>query len=181
MTGSIAIVTGASSGIGRATALRLARDFAGIVLVARSDEKLREVAAGIEAGGATPLVLALDLATPAAAESAVTAALDRFGRLDALINVAGAVPGLDLFQMTDAQWDAGIQLKMHGARRLTIRAWEALQASEGAVIFTSGNAAAMPRARAAAVFTQAQVRPAALLSAHRGRPDETGRAVNRRS
>ncbi|WP_375778405.1 SDR family oxidoreductase [Bradyrhizobium sp. ma5] len=151
MTQSVAIVTGASSGIGRATALRLARDFSAIVLVARSGEKLREVAQEIESSGSTPLVLDLDLASPAAADDAVKATLDRFGRIDALVNVAGSVPGLDLFEMTDAQWDAGLALKFHGARRLTMHAWDALKASQGAVVFTSGNAAALPRAGAAAV------------------------------
>ncbi len=71
--------------------------------------------------------------------------MERFGRIDALVNVAGAVPGLDLFQMTDEQWDAGLQLKFHGARRLTIAAWDALKASKGAVVFTSGMPLSFPR------------------------------------
>lgn len=172
MTTSVAIVTGASSGIGRATALRLGRDFAAIVLVARNGEKLREVGQEIEASGSMPLVLDLDLAAPAAAEAVVAATLDRFGRIDALVNVAGAVPGLDLFEMTDQQWDAGMQLKLHGARRLTIRAWDALKASRGAVIFTSGNAAVMPRTGAAAADTiNAAIEALAKAFAERGIDD----------
>jgi NADP-dependent 3-hydroxy acid dehydrogenase YdfG len=150
MTKSVAIVTGASSGIGKATALRLARDFAAVVLVARSGEKLSEIAEQI-GGSCESLVLELDLMSPAAADQVVKATLERFGRIKALINVAGAVPGLDLFLMTDEQWDASMQLKFHGARRLTIAAWEALKASKGAVVFTSGNAAVIPKAGAAAV------------------------------
>ena len=42
--------------------------------------------------------------------------LDRFGRIDALLNIAGAVPQIDLFEMTDAQWEDGMALKLHGAR-----------------------------------------------------------------
>jgi 3-oxoacyl-[acyl-carrier protein] reductase len=172
MTTSVAIVTGASSGIGRATALRLARDFSAVVLVARSGEKLREVAQQIETGGVTPLVLALDLAAPEAAEAVVKATMDRFGRIEALVNVAGAVPGLDLFEMTDQQWDAGLALKMHGARRLTIRAWDALKASQGAVVFTSGNAAVLPRAGAAAVGAiNAAIEALAKAFAERGIED----------
>ncbi|VIO73262.1 3-oxoacyl-[acyl-carrier-protein] reductase FabG [Bradyrhizobium ivorense] len=172
MTRSVAIVTGASSGIGRATALRLARDFTAIVLVARGGGKLREVGQQCEAGGATPLLLELDLASPKAAETVVKATLDHFGRIDALVNVAGAVPGLDLFEMTDEQWDAGLALKMHGARRLTIRAWEALKASQGAVIFTSGNAAVLPRAGAAAVGAiNAAIEALAKAFAERGIDD----------
>ncbi|GKQ51667.1 SDR family oxidoreductase [Bradyrhizobium sp. Ce-3] len=172
MTESVAIVTGASSGIGRATAQRLARDFSSVVLVARSGQKLRDAGQQIEAAGATPLVLDLDLASPTAADDVVKAALDRFGRIDALVNVAGAVPGLDLFEMTDAQWDAGLALKFHGARRLTIRAWDALKASQGTVIFTSGNAAVLPRAGAAAVGTiNAAIEALAKAFAERGIDD----------
>lgn len=151
MTKSVAIVTGASSGIGRATALRLARDFEAIVLVARDGKKLSEVGEQVKAAGAEPLVIELDLMKPSAADTIVKATLDRFGRIDALLNIAGAVPGLDVFQMTDEQWTAGMELKFHGARRLTVKAWDALKASNGAVVFTSGNAAVIPKAGAAAV------------------------------
>src|ERR1700742_4717137 len=133
MSESVAIVTGASSGIGRATALRLARDFGAVVIVARSGEKLREVGEAIKAAGADTLAIESDLMLPASAGVVVEAVLARFGRIDALLNVAGAVPGLDLFEMTDAQWNAGMELKFHGARRLTLQAWQALKASRGAV------------------------------------------------
>jgi 3-oxoacyl-[acyl-carrier protein] reductase len=151
MPESVAIVTGASSGIGRATALRLARDFGAVVLAARDGEKLGEVGQEIKAIGAEPLVLELDLMEPAAAEIVVKQTLDRFGRIDALVNIAGAVAGLDVFLMTDEQWDTGMELKFHGARRLTIHAWDALRKSGGTVVFISGNAADIPKAGAAAV------------------------------
>jgi 3-oxoacyl-[acyl-carrier protein] reductase len=151
MSKSVAIVTGASSGIGKATALRLARDFGAIVLAARSGEKLEAVGRQVKAIGAEPLVLELDLAASTAAEIVVKQTLDRFGRIDAVLNIAGAVAGLDVFQMTDEQWNTGMELKFHGARRLTIHAWDALKASKGAVVFISGNAAVIPKAGAAAV------------------------------
>jgi 3-oxoacyl-[acyl-carrier protein] reductase len=147
----VAIVTGASSGIGKATALRLARDFEVVVLVARDGEKLTEVGDEARAIGAESLVLELDLMGASAGATVVKAAMDRFGRIDALVNVAGAVPGLDVFQMTDEQWNTGMELKFHGARRLTIHAWDALKASKGSVVFISGTAAVMPKAGAAAV------------------------------
>jgi 3-oxoacyl-[acyl-carrier protein] reductase len=172
MTKSIAIVTGASSGIGQAVALRLARDFAAVVLVARSGGKLTEVGIRIGASGCEPLVLEYDLMLPAAAGQIVKATMERFGRIDALVNIAGAVPGLDLFQMTDEQWDAGLQLKFHGARRLTIAAWDALKASKGAVVFTSGNAAVIPKAGAAAVGSiNAAIEALAKAFAERGVDD----------
>lgn len=150
-TKSVALVTGASQGIGRATALRLARDFSAIVLVARDKEKLEETAANVRSAGAEAMICDLDLRKQLSAETVVKGTLDRFGCIDALLNIAGAVAQVDLFEMTDTQWDDGMALKFHGARRLTILAWEALAKSKGAVIFMSGSAALDPKPAFAAV------------------------------
>ncbi|HEY6301763.1 MAG TPA: SDR family oxidoreductase [Terriglobales bacterium] len=148
---SVAIVTGASQGIGRATALRLARDFSAVVLVARDKEKLEEAGTDVRSAGAEAMIFDLDLRQAQSAEIPVEGALERFGRIDALINIAGAVPQIDLLEMTDAQWDDGMALKFHGARRLTIRAWDALKASNGSVVLMSGSAAFGPKPTFAAV------------------------------
>ena len=153
MTESVAIVTGASQGIGRATAERLAKDFFAVALAARNEEALREVAANVKSNGAEPLTFPLDLRKRDSAEILVKKTLDRFGRIDALLNIAGAVPQIDLFEMTDEQWRAGLELKLHGARRLTILAWEALKASKGSVVLISGSAALDPKPGFAAVAT----------------------------
>jgi 3-oxoacyl-[acyl-carrier protein] reductase len=150
-TKTVAIVTGASQGIGHATALRLARDFAAVVLVARSKDKLEKTACEVKSAGADAAVHDLDLREPQAAETVVYATLERFGRIDALLNIAGAVPQIDLFEMTDEQWADGMALKFHGARRLTIRAWSALKASQGSVVLISGSAALDPKPGFAAV------------------------------
>ena len=148
---TVAIVTGASQGIGRATAVRLARDFSAVVLAARNRSGLEQTAADVTAAGSEPLVCPLDLRVPQSAELLVKSALGRFGRIDALLNIAGAVPQVDLFEMTDAQWEDGLALKLHGARRLTIRAWDALKASNGSVVLISGSAALDPKPGFAAV------------------------------
>jgi 3-oxoacyl-[acyl-carrier protein] reductase len=148
---SVAIVTGASQGIGQATAVRLARDFSAVVLVARSKDKLEKTASEVKSAGAEVTVCALDLREPQAAETVVAVTLERFARIDALANIAGAVPQIDLFEMADAQWDDGMALKFHGARRLTMRAWNALKASQGSVAFISGSAALDPKPGFAAV------------------------------
>jgi len=153
MPNSVAIVTGASQGIGQATALRLAKNFDSLVLVARNREHLLMTAEAVEAQGAKALVLDLDLAVQASARLVVERALASFGRIDALLNIAGAVPQIDLLEMTDEQWDSGMALKLHGARRLTIEAWPALRRSGGSVVFTSGNSAIFPKAPYAAVGT----------------------------
>jgi 3-oxoacyl-[acyl-carrier protein] reductase len=151
MSRSVAIVTGSSSGIGRATAIRLSRDFSAVVLAARGAAELEQVAEEVRASGAEPLAINLDLMASTAPEVVVSQTLAKFGRIDALLNIAGAVPGIDLFQMADEQWNSGMELKLHGARRLTIRAWEALKAAKGAVVLIAGNTAEVPTASAAAV------------------------------
>lgn len=146
-------MTGASQGIGRATAIRLARDFSSLVLVARDRDHLLETAESVKAHGAKALIIDLDLAEKTSAKVVVEKALSAFGRIDALLNIAGAVPQIDLFEMTDTQWDDGMALKLHGARRLTIEAWEALKQAKGSVVFTSGNSALFTKASYAAVGT----------------------------
>ncbi|HTV38994.1 MAG TPA: SDR family oxidoreductase [Candidatus Sulfotelmatobacter sp.] len=153
MNQSVAIVTGASAGIGRATAIRLASDFKFVVLAARNEKALQETAEAVKSAGAEPLVLALDLRQPDAAKMLVSKTLETFGRIDALLNIAGAIPQVEILEMTDAQWDDGLALKLHGARRATIHAWEALKKSRGSVVFMSGNSALEPKPPFAAVAT----------------------------
>lgn len=172
MKNSVAIVTGASQGIGRAAAIRLARDFSSIVLLARNGDALEEVAHAVREAGAEPLSLALDLSRVESPETVLQTALDRFGRVDALLNIAGAVPQIDLFEMTDEQWYEGMELKLHGARRLTIRAWDALKASSGSVVFMSGSAALDPKpAFAAVAATNAAILAMAKAFAEQGIKD----------
>jgi 3-oxoacyl-[acyl-carrier protein] reductase len=172
MKDSVAIVTGASQGIGRSTALRLARDFSAVVLVARNATALEEVAIAVRENGAEPLSVALDLSEVEASENLIRTTLEHFGRIDALLNIAGAVPQIDLFEMTDEQWNAGMELKLHGARRLTIRAWDALKQSKGSVVFMSGSAALDPKpAFAAVAATNAAIIALAKAFAEQGIKD----------
>ncbi|MGR9169070.1 SDR family oxidoreductase [Rhizobium sp. KDH_Rht_773_N] len=177
MSDRIAIVTGASQGIGQATAIRLARDFSGLVLVARNKANLAETAREAEAAGARTLVVDADLAEPAAAQAVVDRALAAFGRIDALLNIAGAVPQIDLFEMTDRQWEDGMALKLHGARRLTVAAWPALKQAKGSVVLMSGNSAVFPKAAYAAVGT-INAAISALAKAFSDRGIEDGVQVN---
>jgi 3-oxoacyl-[acyl-carrier protein] reductase len=139
MKPSVAIITGASQGIGRSTALRLAKDFSHLVLAARNGEALEQTADLAKKAGAEALALPLDLREPAAAKT--------------LVNIAGAVPQVDILEMTDAQWDDGLALKLHGARRITVLAWNALKEAKGSVVFMSGNSAQAPKSAYAAVAT----------------------------
>lgn len=153
MESKIAIVTGASAGIGRATATRLAKDFTGVVLVARREEELVETASAVKAAGAEPLAIAVDLRLVESVDKVIKGTVEKFGRIDAVVNIAGAVPQIHLFEMTDEQWNDGAEMKLHGARRLTIKAWPYLKAAKGSVILTSGNSAEDPKPGFAAVAT----------------------------
>ncbi len=107
----------------------------------------------VRQAGAQALAIDIDLALADAAQKVVDATLASFGRIDALLNIAGAVPQIDVFAMTDEQWHDGLALKLHGARRLTIAAWPSLKANSGAVVLMSGNSALFPKAPYAAVGT----------------------------
>jgi NAD(P)-dependent dehydrogenase (short-subunit alcohol dehydrogenase family) len=157
MSSKVAIVTGASQGIGRSTAIRLAKDFDALVLVARNRENLEETARAVIDAGAKALTLDIDLSLPNAAQEVVDQALASFGRIDALLNIAGA--------------------KLHGARRLTIAAWPALKAASGSVVLMSGNSALFPKAPYAAVGT-INAAIVALAKAFSDRGIEDGVQVN---
>ncbi|MGA2231809.1 MAG: SDR family NAD(P)-dependent oxidoreductase, partial [Tepidisphaeraceae bacterium] len=172
MKTNVAIVTGASQGIGRATAIRLAKDFSALVLVARNASAMTETSAAVSAAGAAAIICDLDLSTPESAAAVVRSAMEKFGRIDALLNIAGAVPQIDLFEMSDEQWRAGMELKLHGARRLTIKAWDALKASKGSVVFMSGSASLDPKpAFAAVAATNAAITALAKAFAEQGIKD----------
>jgi NADP-dependent 3-hydroxy acid dehydrogenase YdfG len=89
LTGTVALVTGASSGIGAATARRLAEDGASVALVARRKGRLNDLAAEIGKAGGTALVVEADITDRTQAEAAVQQAVEHFGRLDILVNNAG--------------------------------------------------------------------------------------------
>jgi NADP-dependent 3-hydroxy acid dehydrogenase YdfG len=89
LTGTVAVVTGASSGIGAATARRLADHGASVVLVARRKDRLDDLATEIQTAGGTALVVEADISDRDQAETAVEQAVERFGRLDTLVNNAG--------------------------------------------------------------------------------------------
>ena len=89
LAGTTALVTGASSGIGAATARRLAEDGASVALVARRRDRLEALAAEIDQAGGTTLVVEADITDRTQTEAAVQQAVERFGRLDILVNNAG--------------------------------------------------------------------------------------------
>lgn len=138
LKGKVALVTGASEGIGRAIAARLAALGMQVVAVARNQARLAELAQEIGAAGGECLGHPADLRQRAAAEAAVAAALARFGRLDLLVNNAGATARGDFFSLTDNQWEDGFALKLLGAMRLCRAAWPHLAQQTGSIVNIAG-------------------------------------------
>lgn len=131
LSDKVAIITGASRGIGRAIARELAGEKMRLVLTARSEGLLNELAAVI--GGET-LVHVADLRQPGSAAEVIAATLQRFGRIDLLVNNAGATKRGDFLALSDADWEDGFALKFFGAMRLCRAAWPHLMAGHGGIV-----------------------------------------------
>jgi 3-oxoacyl-[acyl-carrier protein] reductase len=154
------IITGASHGIGRAIAIRLGHGGARTVLCARDVDALTEVRQTIEEGGGLADILPLDLRLPDAPARLAAFAMERSGRIDAVVNNAGATKRGDFLQLTDDEWADGFALKFFGAVRLTRAAWPHLKSAAGSVVFISGVGGRTPGAE----FTIGGSVNAALLS-----------------
>jgi NADP-dependent 3-hydroxy acid dehydrogenase YdfG len=114
LSGTVALVTGASSGIGAATARRLAEHGASVVLVARRKDRLDDLAAEIEKAGGTALVVEADITDRTQAEAAVQQAVERFGRLDTLVNNAGLMLLGPVVGADAEAWERMIAINVQG-------------------------------------------------------------------
>ncbi|MGW0945414.1 SDR family NAD(P)-dependent oxidoreductase [Streptomyces sp. NPDC002623] len=114
LTGSVALVTGASSGIGAATARRLAEHGASVVLVARRKDRLDDLASVIEKAGGTALVVEADITDRAQAEAAVQQTVERSGRLDILVNNAGLMLLGPVVDADVEEWERMIAINLQG-------------------------------------------------------------------
>ena len=114
LAGTAALVTGASSGIGAATARRLAQDGACVALVARRRDRLQALAADIENAGGTALAVEADITDRAQAEAAVQQAAGQFGRLDIPVNNAGLMLLGPVLGADPGEWDRMIAINIQG-------------------------------------------------------------------
>jgi NAD(P)-dependent dehydrogenase (short-subunit alcohol dehydrogenase family) len=134
----VALVTGASRGIGRSIALRLAQEGMDLAVLARNEGQLRTLASQIEALGRRCLVYPADLTAENAPGGFIAASLAHFGHLDLLVNNAGATRRGDFLTLTEQEWSDGFALKFFGAVRLCRAAWPHLMARHGSIINIAG-------------------------------------------
>lgn len=131
LAGTVAIVTGASSGIGEATARRLAEYGAAVAVVARRKDRLDTLVATIEAAGGAALAVEADISVRAQAEQAIAAVVDRFGRIDILINNAGLMLLGTVAEQDVEDWERMIAINQNGLLYMTKAALPHLIAAAG--------------------------------------------------
>jgi NADP-dependent 3-hydroxy acid dehydrogenase YdfG len=142
----VAIVTGASSGIGRETALALAREGVDVALAARRAERLKELADRIEAEtDAEALVVPTDVREEAAVEVLIETSVETFGRLDILVNNAGLVVGAEIEDLPTEKYRAMMETNADGMFFATRAALPHLRESGGTLIFIGSYAGQYPR------------------------------------
>lgn len=114
LEGRVALVTGASQGIGRACALRLAHEGASVALAARNVERLQQVESEIASAGGQAASFAMDVAQEEQIKSGFKAALERFGKIDILVNNAGITRDQLMMRMKRVDWDAVLDTNLTG-------------------------------------------------------------------
>ncbi len=141
LDGKVALITGASSGIGRATAVRFAELGARVTLVARDAGRLADLA--VELGGPEIAdVTCADLRRGEERPRVVSACLARWGRLDVLVNSAGVISAGSLADTPRQAWDDMLELNLHAVVELTRAALPSLEAASGCIVNVSSVAGA---------------------------------------
>lgn len=113
----VVLLVGGSRGIGLAAATMFAAEGARVAIAAREQQALDAAAAGIAGQGGAPLALACDGADSASVEAMMQAVADRLGGIDILVNTIGNAAGGDFLELTDAEWDDSLDIKLHGQIR----------------------------------------------------------------
>jgi NAD(P)-dependent dehydrogenase (short-subunit alcohol dehydrogenase family) len=135
--GKVAIVTGASSGIGRATALAMAAAGASVVAVGRDKAALERVVAELGHDTTSAIAVVADLTTSQAPDAIVDAAISRFGGIDVVVNAAGVIGFGTTDATSDEQWDAMMALNLRAPFRMMRAAFPHLKERRGAVVNVS--------------------------------------------
>jgi NAD(P)-dependent dehydrogenase (short-subunit alcohol dehydrogenase family) len=150
LAGRVALVTGASSGIGRSIAQAFAAEGATVVLAARGQERLDQVDNSIRQSGATALALATDVSREEQVVALFARTVDAFGRLDILVNNAGTAARLPTDEMPLAVWRGVLEVNLTGAFLCSREALKIMKRQRGGRIINIGSVAAkVPRPHSA--------------------------------
>jgi NAD(P)-dependent dehydrogenase (short-subunit alcohol dehydrogenase family) len=168
LAGKVAIVTGGNSGIGEATVKLFAREGAKVVLMARREEEGKRVESEVRAAGGEATFVRCDVMDRASVDSAVAAAVERYGAINVLFNNAGGgFPG-EFPRESDEAWENTLSLNLGGTFRMSRACWDHLIAAGGGSIVNMSSYAAVsavsPEQRAMLPF----VPPAAYSAAKAG-------------
>ena len=158
----VVLITGASSGIGEATALHLARHGMHVVLGARRTDRLQVLAAAIEAEGGSVAVFALDVTNAANVKEFVDFAHARFGRVDVLINNAGVMPLSKLDALKIGEWNQMIDVNIRGVLHGIAAALPLMQQQRSGQIINMASIGAYTVSPTAAVYCATKFAVAAI-------------------
>lgn len=145
LDGHAAFVTGASSGIGRATARKLAQDGAAVAVAARREESLETLAATIEDAGGEALVLPTDVTDERAVERAIERTVDAFGRLDLVVNNAGLGRSAPVEEQSTERYRQMMDVNVDGTFFVTRAVIPHLRETSGILVFVGSFAGQYPR------------------------------------
>ena len=137
MKGKVAIITGATSGIGRATVLRFAKAGASVVAVGRNAQKLKEVLKEVEGSGVEAIPVRADVTIQPIARRLVSQTVERYGRLDVLVNAAGHIASGTVENTPLAAWDAMMNVNLRAVFNLMQQAVPALVEHRGNIVNVS--------------------------------------------
>jgi NAD(P)-dependent dehydrogenase (short-subunit alcohol dehydrogenase family) len=140
LQGKVVVVSGVGPGLGRSIALQSARAGADVVLAARTEARLDDVAAEVEGIGRRALTVSTDITDDASSQRLLDATLAEFGQVDALVNNAFAIPPMtDLMSVDFDKTRSGFETNVFGALRMTRQFAPALAASSGAVVMINSS------------------------------------------
>ncbi|MET9678800.1 SDR family NAD(P)-dependent oxidoreductase [Streptomyces coeruleorubidus] len=154
LSGKSVIVTGAASGIGRATALRFAQEDARVVVADLNAEGAKSVVGAIESAGGTAVAVTGDLSDGAVVDAVVAAAVDTFGGIDVLVNNAGVMDSMSAAaDVTDAEWERVLRINLTAPFLLTRAALPHMIAAGGGAIVNTASEAALRGSAAGTAYT----------------------------
>ncbi len=138
----VVIVTGASRGLGAAVVRWLAKARAAITLISRSEERIKDIAGEVRSLGGKPLIFTADVSSSDACQKAVELTLDKFDRIDAVVNNAGIIQPISSIALTEADdWRYNIEVNLLGPLYMIQAAISSLRSQNGRIVNVSSGAA----------------------------------------